>query len=106
MKDNTSKKLSKSKIANLSIIINAIFGKKSETTKIKGLLAAENKEEFEEKWKMLADIWKEKGKPDEEVLEYMVKYQQNTMKTSMIASAQEKCGLGKPPAEYTQNSNE
>ena len=36
----------------------------------------------------------------------MVKYQKDTMKTSMITSVREKCGLGKPPAEYTQNSNE
>ena len=28
------------------------------------------------------------------------------MKTSTIASVGEKCGLGKPPAEYIQNSNE
>ena len=45
MKDNVSKKLSKLKIANLSVIINAIFGEKSETTKIKGLLDAENEVE-------------------------------------------------------------
>ena len=106
MKDNISKKLSKLKIANPSVIINAIFGEKSETTKIKGLLDAENEEEFEEKWKILADNWKEKGKPGEEFLEYMVKYQKDMIKTSMIASVREKCGLGKPPAEYTQNSNE
>ena len=36
----------------------------------------------------------------------MVKYQKDTMKTSVIASVGEKYGLGKPPAEYTQNSNE
>ena len=90
---------------NPSVIINAIFGEKSETTKIKGLLHAENEEEFEEKWKILADNWKEKGKPGEEFLEYMVKYQKNMMKTSMIALVRENCGLGKPPAEYTQNSN-
>ena len=106
MKDNVSKKLSKLKIANPSVIINAIFGEKSETTKIKGLLDAEKEEEFEEKWKILADNWKEKGKPGEEFLEYMVKYQKDMIKTSMIASVREKCGLGKPPAEYTQNSNE
>ena len=40
---------------NPSVIINAIFGEKSETTKIKGLLHAENEEEFEETWKILAD---------------------------------------------------
>ena len=91
---------------NSSVIINAIFGEKSETTKIKGLLHAENEEEFEETWKILADNWKEKGKPGEEFLEYMVKYQKDMIKTSMIASVREKCGLGKPPAEYTQNSNE
>ena len=34
-------------------------GEESETTKIKDLLHAENKEEFEEKCKILADIWKE-----------------------------------------------
>ena len=105
MKDNVSKKLSKLKIANPSVIINAIFGEKSETTKIKGLLDAENEEEFEEKLKILADNWEEKGKPGEKLLEYIVKYQKDMMKTSIIiASVREKCGLGKPPA--TQNSNE
>ena len=34
----------------------------------------------------------------------MVKYQKDMMKTSIIAYVREKCGLGKPPAEYTQNS--
>ena len=89
---------------NPSVIINAIFGEKSETTKIKGLLHAENEEEFEEKWKILADNWKEKGKPGEEFLEYMVKYQKNIMKKSIIAYVRENSGLGKPPAEHTQNS--
>ena len=28
------------------------------------------------------------------------------MKTSMIVSVREKCGLGIPPAEYTQTINE
>ena len=28
------------------------------------------------------------------------------MKTSMIVSVREKCGLGKPPAQYTQTINE
>ena len=105
VKDNILKKLSKLKTTNPSVIITAIFGEKSETTKIKGLLDAENEEEFEEKLKILADNWKEKGKPGEELLEYMVKYQKDMMKTSIIiASVREKCGLGKPPA--TQNSNE
>ena len=106
VKDNISQKLSKLKITNPFVIIHAIFGEKSETTKIKGLLNAENEDEFEEKWKMLADIWKEKGKPGEEFLEYMVKYQKDTMRTSMIASVREKCGLGKPRAEYAKNSSE
>ena len=35
----------------------------------------------------------------------MVKHQKDIMKASIIASDREKCGLGKPPAEYTQNSN-
>ena len=55
--------------------------------------------------KMLADNRKEKGKSTEEFVEYMVKYQKDMMKASMIASGWDKHGLGKPPAEYTQNSN-
>ena len=34
-------------------------GEENETTKIKNLLHAENEQEFEEKCKILADIWKE-----------------------------------------------
>ena len=48
VKDNILKKLSKLKTTNPSVIINAIFGEKSGTTKISGLLDAENEEEFEE----------------------------------------------------------
>ena len=36
----------------------------------------------------------------------MVKYKDKYMKTSMIVSVREKCGLGIPPAEYTQTINE
>ena len=35
----------------------------------------------------------------------MVKHQKDIMKASIIASDREKCWLGKPSAEYTQNSN-
>ena len=35
----------------------------------------------------------------------MVKHQKDIMKASIIPSDREKCGLGKSPAEYTQNSN-
>ena len=106
VKDYISKKLSKLKITIPSVIINAIFGEKSGTIKIKDLLDAESEEEFEEKWKKLANNWKEKGKLGEEFLEYMVKYKKHIMKTSAIGSVRKKCELGKPPAEYTQNSNE
>ena len=54
-----SKKLSKLKVTNPSVIINAMSGEENETTKIKDLLHAENEQEFEEKCKILADIWKE-----------------------------------------------
>ena len=36
----------------------------------------------------------------------MVKDKENYMKASMIVPVREKCGLGKPPAEYTQTINE
>ena len=36
----------------------------------------------------------------------MIKCKKDMTKTSMIASVSEKCGLGKQPVEYTQNSNE
>ena len=36
----------------------------------------------------------------------MVKDKEKYMKTSMIVSVREKCGLGKPPAQYTQTINE
>ena len=58
--DNISKKLSKMKITNPSEIINTIFGKKNGTARIAGLLDAANEEEFEEKWKILADNWNKK----------------------------------------------
>ena len=74
-------------------------------TKFKGLLDAENEEEFEDKWKILANIWNEKGKPDDKFLEYMIKSKKDMMKTSMVVPTWEKCGLGKPPAEYTQTFN-
>ena len=71
-----------------------IISEKSGATKFKGLLDAENEEEFEDKWKILANIWNEKGKPDDKFLEYMIKYKKDMMKTSMVVSAWEKCGLG------------
>ena len=39
-----------------------------------------------EKNKSGIDNWREKSKPGEEYLEYMVKYEKNMMKTSMITS--------------------
>ena len=48
------------KITNPSEIINTIFGKKNGTARIAGLLDAANEEEFEEKWKILADNWNKK----------------------------------------------
>ena len=49
VKDNISKKLSKLKITNRSVIINVILDEKSETTKIKGVLDAEYEEQCGEK---------------------------------------------------------
>ena len=36
----------------------------------------------------------------------MLKDKEKYMKTSMIVSVREKCGLEKPPAEYTESINE
>lgn len=47
-----------------------------------------------------------KGRSGEKVLGYIIKCKKDMMKASMIASVWEKCGLGKQPVEYTQNSNE
>ena len=41
-----------------------------------------------------------------EFIQYIDKYKKQHMKTNMLASVRERCGLGSSPTEYNQNCNE
>ena len=53
--------------------INEIFGEKSGTVKVKGLLDSESQEEYESEWKRLENIWLNREKGSDKFVSYLRK---------------------------------
>lgn len=73
--------------------------------KVAGLIDCFSEEEFDAEYERLRSIWKTIPEGFE-VIQYIDKYKKQHMKTNMLASVRERCGLGLPPIEYNQNCNE
>eukprot|EP00112_Aurelia_sp_Birch-Aquarium-sp1_P024863 Seg8024.1 transcript_id=Seg8024.1/GoldUCD/mRNA.D3Y31 product="hypothetical protein" protein_id=Seg8024.1/GoldUCD/D3Y31 len=106
VKDNIKKKLSQLGAKDSRTYIKEIFGKKCGDIKIKGLLDVATAEQFEQEWCEIERKWIERGAIGAKFHKYVAEHKTELMKSSMIAGVREKCGLGNPPLEYTQNAKE
>ena len=106
VRDNIQRKLSSLGEKETERYMVEIFGKKSGSIKIKGLLDVNSPEEFELKWKKLENEWSNRESVGVSFLEYMVRYTKESMKTKMTTYTRTRSGLGTPPSEYNQNGNE
>ena len=72
---------------------------------MKGLEDCDSDEDFEREFLWLVEIWKERSK-GKDFINYMKKHKKQLTKQCILASIRERCGLGSPPKDYSQNVNE
>ena len=113
MKDNIRRKLTELLLPQSvrEDIIRDIFGFQHGSTYTQGILDAEDPADFDGRLASLQVKWEEletTAHPHQRPCFYnwILRYEANVMKSSMIASVHTAAGLGCPPTKYTTNGNE
>lgn len=108
MRDNVDAKL---KVLGISEAVAKemtadLFGTYLGNEKYKGLVDAESKDEFEAKLESLGCKWSSVHPQGKAFYDYFCKEKAAAFWECMSAEVRIRCGLGYPPARYTQNPNE
>ena len=89
-------------------ILNDIFGRNVGEAKVKGLIDTETDTEFETMLNDVIEEW-EQIQPSDKIGQFVKYFKDNKVQqiqSSMTADVRSRCGLGYPPAPFTQNANE
>ena len=74
-------------------------------TKIKELLDSTSRKDFEKQHQKMKKIWETRPNGNKFV-NYIEKNKIQPFRNNILAKVREKCGLGSPPKDYSQNPNE
>ena len=92
-------------------IIRDIFGHQQGTMYFKGILDADSSDDFDRRLACVKSKWdalefSAHPERDPKFYSWLLRYEADVMKSSLIASVRESAGLGSPPSVYTTNRNE
>ena len=108
---NTKAKLQELGIAGhqRNVILNDLFGQKEGSHYSEGLVDTSNEKMYEAVFTKLVENWKKLDILSSvlaKFVDWFVAYKSRVLKSSMLKSVREKCGLGSPPVSFTTNASE
>ena len=108
---NTKAKLQELGIADGSknVILSDLFGKKEGSHYTEGLVDSTSNGMYDTVFDALVENWKKLDVSTsslEKFVQWFAKYKSPVVKSSMLKSVRQRCGLGSPPVAFTTNASE